>query len=124
MRVFALLCLTAALGFAQSWPGYLVDSRCYKSDQTNHNDNPSTVERDMNLELRQCSPNGKTKDFALVLPDWSSLKLDAAGNAKAAEIVRNPANKMPLAVTASGERVNGTLKVSSIAAASMAKAGQ
>lgn len=124
MRLATLFFLVSAFGFAQSWSGYLVDSGCYKSDQANHNVDPSTVERDMNMEWRQCSPNAKTKDFALVLPDWSSLNLDPAGNTKAAEIVRNSAKKMPIAVTVSGERTAGTVKVISIARTSIAKTGQ
>lgn len=63
------------------------------ADRSDTNKDPSTVDRDMNMELRQCVPAAKTKDFALVLPDWSSLNLDSAGNAKAAEMVKNLAKK-------------------------------
>jgi len=114
LRVLILLFAASALSFAQSWSGYLVDAGCYRNDQSNHNENSSTVERDMNLELRQCSPTAKTRDFALVLRDWSSLKLDSSGNAKAAQVIRNSAKKTPVAVTVSGEQTVHTLKVSSI----------
>jgi len=71
----------------------------------------------MNMELRQCSPNAKTKSFALVLSDWTSLDLYSAGNAKAADMVRSLQKKAPVQVTITGEQTNDTIKVSEIARA-------
>jgi len=89
MRLLTLLFLASALSLAQSWSGYLVDSKCYADEQANKNKDPGTIDGDMDLELRQCSPNARTKTFGVVLPDWDSLQFDAAGNAKAAEMIRN-----------------------------------
>jgi hypothetical protein len=41
----------------------------------------------MDEEIRNCLPKAKTKAFAIVREGWSRLELDAAGNAKAAELV-------------------------------------
>jgi hypothetical protein len=43
----------------------------------------------MNLVLRECAATYKTKKFAIVQNDWTTLRLDAAGNEKAAVIMRN-----------------------------------
>lgn len=117
MRILPLFLLAPALVLAQSWTGYLVDSGCYKNDKANHNISPSTVDRDMNMELKQCAPDSKTKSFALVLPDWSSLKLDTAGSTKATELVRNASHRTPIQVTLTGERSANEVKVDSISRA-------
>lgn len=115
MRLAALLLLGSTLGFAESWSGVLVDSNCYHDDQTNVNKDESTTVRDMNLEIRQCAPNQKTKVFAVVLPDWSSLKLGAAGNAKASAIVRGTQKRSGIEVMVTGDLENKhTIKVVSI----------
>lgn len=117
MRLAALLLLGSALGFAETWSGVLVDSNCYHDDQTNVNKDESTTVRDMNLEVRQCAPNEKTKAFAVVLPDWSSLKLDAPGNAKASAIVQKSEKKSAIEVMVTGDLENNhTIKVVSISA--------
>lgn len=115
MRFALILLFTSTLASAQSWSGYLVKSSCYRNDQTNTNKYATTADRDMTMVVKQCSPNANTKSFALVLSDWSSLKLDAAGNAKAAEVVRNSGSASPLQVTVTGDRTSKQLKVASIA---------
>ena len=115
MRLLPLLILTSGLAFAETWSGYLVDSKCYAEAQTNINKDASTVERDMSVEIRQCSPRAGTKDFSVVLPNWDSLKFDSAGNAKAAEIVRS-ANPKPMPVTVTGNRNRDAIRVDSISA--------
>jgi hypothetical protein len=118
-RLAALLCLSSALGFAGSWSGALVDSKCYDAEQRNVNptDTLTNVDRDGNREIRYCSPSAKTKLFAVVQSDGPSLKLDSAGNAKAAELVRNIGKKSPLAVAITGEINRDTIKVDSISIA-------
>jgi hypothetical protein len=119
IRVVALLCLASIPSFAGSWWGYLVDSKCYDISEQNVDpwDTMPNVDRDKDLEIRLCSPNAKTKSFAVVQSDWSSLKLDSAGNAKAAELVRKIGKKSVIPVTVTGEKNKTTVKVDSIAVA-------
>ena len=114
MRFLSLLFVASALSFAQSWSGYLVDSGCYSNDLANRNRDQTTADRDMNMVLRQCSPDARTKNFALVLPDWSRVTLDAAGNAKAVAMLRNAEKKTPIQVKVTGQRTDHDLKVTSL----------
>ncbi|MDR3699322.1 MAG: hypothetical protein P4L56_06780 [Candidatus Sulfopaludibacter sp.] len=115
-RLACLLFLASAPALADSWPGVLVDSKCYASEERNVNpaDPTSTADRDMNLEVRYCSPSAKTKAFAVVRQDWSSLTFDAAGDAKAAELVRKVGRKPYFSVVVTGERTKDTINVTSI----------
>jgi hypothetical protein len=117
MRFVPLLFMVSSLGFAGSWTGYLVDSSCYATVESNRNNNPTSVDRDMNAEIRQCSANEHTKNFAVVLSDWVSVKFDAAGNAKAAELVRQSPKGSEIRAAVTGDRAKDTVKVSSISAA-------
>ena len=117
IRVAAMFCLPSALGFAESWSGNLVDSKCYGYMERNENptDTMTYVDRDRNSETRYCSPNTKTKSFAVVLQDGLNFNLDTAGNAKAAELVRNTGKKSLFVVTVTGEMSKrNTVKVDSI----------
>jgi hypothetical protein len=117
MRLAALACLSSALSFAGSWSGVLVDSRCWDSEENNTRATSIYVDRDGNLEIRLCSPGAKTKSFAVVLTDGLNLKLDAAGNAKAAELIRETGKKVPATVLITGETSKDTIKVDSISMA-------
>jgi hypothetical protein len=115
-RLAALVCLSSALGFAESWSGALVNSRCWTAEERNVNpaDTTTFVDRDRNLEIRFCSPNAKTKSFAVVLPDGLSFQLDDAGNTKAAELIRQSGKQSVFTVAVTGERIKNTVKVESI----------
>jgi len=121
-RLGALLCLGAALSFAGSWSGFLVDSKCYESEQSNINpfDGSTYVDYDRALQIRTCRPTAHTKSFALVKQeDGVSVKLDPAGNAKAADLVRQAGKKSHdkksyFVVTVTGEMSKDTVKVDSI----------
>jgi hypothetical protein len=117
MRLAALACLSSALSFAGSWSGALVDSRCWDSEENNTRGTSIYVDRDGNLELRLCSPNAKTKSFAVALPDGLNLKLDAAGNAKAAQLIQETGKKALVTVVITGETSKDTIKVDSISMA-------
>ncbi|HSR06926.1 MAG TPA: hypothetical protein VLM42_07240 [Bryobacteraceae bacterium] len=77
----------------------------------NPTDTLTYVDRDQNQEIRLCSPGTKTKFFAIVQHDGASFKLDSAGNAKSAEIVRNNAKKSGLTVVVAGEKSGNTIQV-------------
>jgi hypothetical protein len=110
------LCLCTA-GFARTWSGFLVDSGCWTSLQTNVNDE-LTGGQAMNEDVLYCSPRGHTKHFAVVLYDWSKLKLDPRGNVRAAEIVRRaPKHHAVYTVNVNGVLSDKkTIKVASISA--------
>jgi len=108
------VCLTPMFGFAESWSGVLVDSKCY--DSAARNVNPWEPYRDQAMDVRLCHPTLRTKTFAIVQADWLRLKLDSSVNAEAAELVR--ANKKSyLGVVITGERNKDIVQVQSIAAA-------
>jgi hypothetical protein len=119
MRLLSLLICLSTLSFAGTWSGYLVDSRCYASQQANVND-ATTVSRDMNIGLRQCGASSETKRFAIVIYDWSILRLDSAGNERAATIVRQNRKRSALyCITVAGVRhknmiVSGPVVLASI----------
>jgi len=116
MRIITVLCLSSTFAYAGKWSGTLVDSKCFAFAELNVNptDTSIFVDRDQNQELRLCSPGAKTKSFAVVQHDGASFKLDPAGNAKAAEIVRNTAKKSRLPVVVTGEMSGNTIRVDSI----------
>jgi hypothetical protein len=116
-RLAVLFYLAAGLGFAATWSGTLVDAKCFDAEERNVNptDTLTAVDRDTNSELRYCSPGAKTKAFAVVQTDGTKFDLDAAGNAKATELVRASAKKSVIAVVVTGERTKNTIQVGSIA---------
>lgn len=115
-RLFLLLCLSPVLGLAENWTGVLVDSKCWTNEERNVNPRDTTifVDRDRNLEIRFCAPNAKTKSFVIVPPDGVGLQLDAAGNAMAAEAVRNAGNRPAYRVAITGSLGKSTVRVDSI----------
>jgi hypothetical protein len=106
MRLASLLFCLATVGFAETWSGYLVDSRCYARAQTNtSNDEISTAGSDMRFIMSQCAATHRTTHFALVFKDWTSMKLDEAGNERAATVVSKGNRKNLYCVTVTGSRV-------------------
>jgi hypothetical protein len=119
MRLVVLLCLSSALSFAGNWSGDLVDSKCWGFEESNVNpsDTQTYVDRDRNLEVRLCSPTAKTKSFAIFQQSGLSLNLDAAGNNKAVELVRNAGRKSSFIVNVTGVLSGKTIAVASISVA-------
>jgi hypothetical protein len=117
MRIAVLACLSSTLGLAESWSGTLVDSRCWDSEENNTRATSIYVDRDSNLGVRLCSPKAKTKSFAVVLPDGLNLKLDAAGNQRAAERLQKSDKKNAVTVIIIGEANGNTIAVASISMA-------
>jgi len=117
-----VICLAAAPAFAaqhaqnHTWSGFLVNSSCYEALERNTDpwDTSTFVDRDRDWEIRYCSPDVKTKSFTLVDHDGLSHKLDPAGNAKAAEAVRQTGKKAPMEVKVAGEQDKDTIHVDSI----------
>jgi hypothetical protein len=116
MKLAVLMCVPAAFCFAETWSGSLVDAKCYAAEQRNVNptDTELFVDRDINYEIRYCSPSVKTKSFALVGEYGMDTPFDAAGNAKAADLVRNGGKKHVYSVAVSGQVTGNEIKVDSI----------
>jgi hypothetical protein len=116
MRVCVLFCLASIAGFAGSWQGVLVNSKCYDALERNVNPFESGLDagRDRNFEVRYCRANARTKSFTVVQPDGQSFKLDSKGNAKAAEIVRKGNQKFIFVVDVTGKVRSHVIEVDSI----------
>ena len=116
MRFTVLLLLASAPAIAGNWRGYLVDSKCFAAEERNVS--PGDImphsDSDMDEEIRYCVAKAKTRNFAVVQEDWSSLKFDPAGNAKAAELIGRIGKKPFLRVDVKGELSKDTIKVESI----------
>ena len=121
MRFASLLFCLSTVGFAGTWSGYLVDSRCYADERNNVTWDDNSFGDDMSMEVRQCVATSKTKHFAIVLPDWTMLKLDAAESGKAAAIAHNvaPKSSTPYCVTVVGVRRKDTILASPVTTASV-----
>jgi hypothetical protein len=114
--VIAIICLAATPVLAGSWSGFLVDSRCYASEERSVNPNYTYnhAYRDTTQEIRVCTPNAKTKSFSVVGHDGFGLRLDPVGNAKAAEIVQQSGKKHRFKVIVTGEKSKNAIEVGSL----------
>jgi hypothetical protein len=88
-------------GSAQTWTGRLVDALCKASNQGTES------------AAASCAATKATHLFALELADARVLNLDAAGNEKADDAIRN-AQKRDLRVTVTGALQDQTVKVATI----------
>lgn len=102
-------------GLRGRWEGVLVNSECYDTLERNVNPSESAdASGDRSLEVRYCRANARTKSFTVVQPDGQSFKLDATGNARAAEIVRTGNQKLIFVVSVTGDVRDHLIKVDSI----------
>jgi len=105
MKKIALLAtlfvMVATFAFAQTWSGRLVDAVCKAGSEGQDSFSAS------------CPATAATHLFAVELPDARVLALDAAGNEKAADAVRNN-QKLNLRATVTGLLVGRMLKVETI----------
>jgi len=107
-RLGLALSVFAALGYAETWNGKLVDATCTDRSQQN------PAESKQKSDIASCEASASTTSFAIQTSDGKVFKLDASGNAKASTALKgNPANKSPMA-TVSGSMDGQTVKVDSI----------
>lgn len=114
MRLLFVFVFASSLGFAETWSGTLLDSKCAHTVESNHNVTDSSTVRDVNLEVRLCSPKLKTHTFTILESDGESATLDSAGNTKAAELVSQVGPKSPFFVTIDGQMSKNIIEVQSI----------
>ncbi len=99
MKLIAAASLFSVMAFAETWTGTLVDASCMDSKKSS----------------AQCSPTSSTSAFALVLADGKAVKLDDAGNTKAADAIKNNADRSKnssqpgAAAATTSAKVTGTL---------------
>jgi len=102
MKKFAVIFVMAAVfGFGETWTGKLVDASCRATTEGTDSFTAS------------CAVTGETHLFALELPGAKVLNLDAAGNEKAANALKNT-QKTDLRATVTGSLDGKFLKVESI----------
>lgn len=99
--ISTLFVMVAMFAFAGSWTGRLVDASCKVS---NEGSDPS---------MSNCPVTTATNLFAIELPDAKMLILDAAGNEKAADAIKNT-RKTDLHATVTGSLEGQTVKVEKI----------
>jgi hypothetical protein len=94
IRVVALAGTFAGLTLAETWSGTLVDATCAAEKKAS-----------------ECAPTATSSSFALVLVDGKMAKLGAAGNSKAANALKNSADrsKNPQEKKAIVAKVTGSL---------------
>ncbi len=117
MRIAVLACLSSTLGLAESWSGTLVDSRCWDSEENNTRATSTYVDRDANSRSGFARRKQKRDLLWLCYPVALTSKLDAAGNERAAELVRKSDKRNAVAVVITGETNGNTIKVNSISMA-------
>src|SRR5215471_3446442 len=108
---FAVLLFVSTPVLAATWTGYLLDAKCYASEERNVNPFAPSFDanHDRAYEIRVCRPKIRTKEFTVIDVNGQSFKLDPSGNAKATEFVREIGQKRLLYVTVTGERQKDTV---------------
>jgi hypothetical protein len=100
------LCFVAALSYAESWTGKLLDSPCH--------DRSLQPGQSTKGEPESCNATQTTTTFAVQTADGKVYKLDASGNAKAATIMQSHKDSKEPEVTINGSMDGQTVKVDSI----------
>lgn len=111
-RAACLSCFASMLCLAGDWSGWLVSAKCFASMEANRNEVENSW--DGNLAVRYCTPDKDTKSFTIVRQNDSPLKLDSAGNEKAAELPLSLGKHFVYFVKVSTETVGHALKVQRI----------
>ena len=106
-----LLGLGAALGYAESWTGKILDASCYDTQKTaGHKSDESLA--------RECAPSATTKDFAIQTAAGKVYKVNASGNAELAKDIRDGVLKKDqdgdVHATVTGSMENEMVNVTSI----------
>ncbi|MCU1337450.1 MAG: hypothetical protein JWO19_3031 [Bryobacterales bacterium] len=104
----------AAMSYAETLTGKLIDATCYERSQQNPGAKQNPADSTQKSSISSCEASASTTSFAIQTADGKVYKLDSAGNAKASTALKgNPDNKTPMA-TVSGSTDGQTVKVESI----------
>jgi hypothetical protein len=96
-----LFAVTSVFCLADSWNGKLVDASCKAKSQASG-------------EKMACSATQATTTFGVELADGKVLHLDAEGNAKAADAIKNSKSTDPTVSVTGSADASGKVKVESI----------
>jgi len=112
-KILAAAALASTLTAADTWTGFLVDARCYDSEERNARVWDLETNHDRDYEVRVCTPSSKTKAYKLVDRNGQSVRLDPAAGAKVMPLLQANHSK-PLPVTIQGSESGKMLQVDSI----------
>jgi hypothetical protein len=113
-KLIVLVSFISAPLFAEQWSGMLVNSTCYDTEERNTTLKAEEVNHDRNFEIVQCAPSLRTKSFAVVQRDGQMLRLDSAGNDKAADLIRKVGRATRVHVAVTGSKTGSTIRVESV----------
>ena len=105
----SVLCLGSVLCLAETYSGRVVDAACKAQAAP-----AAPGAQPGSQQANACEPSASTVSFGIEMQDGKVLKLDSAGNSKAAEAVKGNAGKTGLQATVTGSMEGQTLKVESI----------
>jgi hypothetical protein len=107
-KAVSVLFLGSVLCLAETWSGKVVDAACKDQAAAAQSAQPS------GKAANACEPTASTAAFGIELSDGKVLKLDSAGNTKAAEAMKTNAGKSSLQATVTGSLDGQTVKVETI----------
>ena len=111
-KTVSVLLLGSVLCLAESWSGKVVDAAC--KDQAAAPAAAAQNAPPSGQVTNACEPTASTVAFGIELPDGKVLRLDTAGNAKAAEAMKGNIGKPSLQATVTGSLDGQTVKVETI----------
>ena len=107
LKVGIMVLATAALALAEDYSGKLIDANCSAAA------NPQSNSAAKNA-AESCAPTAQTKAFAVETTSGKVIKLDAEGNKKAEQLVKENPTASNVTVSGSMEQNGSMLKVQSI----------
>ena len=116
-QLASLISFTSLLSVAGSWSGALVDAHCYATPSHNTRDATPPGSQDVGRHIEACAPTSRTKSFAIVQQDGTTVNLDAQGNQKAKDLVTKTGKMSRYDVNVTGDMDANTIKVDTISAA-------
>jgi len=111
-KAVSVLFLGSVLCLAETWSGKVVDAAC--KDQAAAPAPSAQSAPPAGQATNACEPTASTVAFGIELSDGRVLKLDSAGNTKAADAMKTNAGKSSLQATVTGSLDGQTVKVESI----------
>ena len=109
LSLAGLLTFLAGAASAQDWTGYIVDAKCYVSQEQNRNptDTDSYANSDVGYEIRVCHPTPKSKTFVFIEQNGLRYFIDPAGNGRVFDFVHANGKKAADLVSVVGTKSPG-----------------
>jgi hypothetical protein len=105
-KLGVVLCIAAALGYAEDWNGKLIDATCHDRSLQPGQESKGPPE--------SCAATQTTTSFAIQTADGKVYKLDSSGNAKASTFMQGHRDAKEVNVTVKGAMDGQMVKVESI----------